>query len=158
MSAAWLATLIFSRALWFASLDCALQDMTTKTLILAHALVGLIGLTLTSQTADAAAHTSTTAQVNGGLDKATVREVVRARIDDVRHCYNAELNDNEELAGSVVVDFTIAATGSVHDVKVAESTMPARFDTCMAKRVATWQFPAAAQPTAVSYPFVMEPG
>lgn len=140
--------------------------MTTKTLILAHALVGLIGLTLTSQTADAAAHTSDAepqrmgqqARVDGGLDKATVREVVRARIDDVRHCYNAELNDNEELAGSVVVDFTIAATGSVHDVKVAESTMPARFDTCLAKRVATWQFPAAAQPTAVSYPFVMEPG
>lgn len=130
--------------------------MTTKTPIFAAAL---FGLTVTSQTADAAPQRmSKSAQVDGGLDKAAVREVVRARIDDVRHCYNAELNDDEQLAGRVVVDFTIAAAGSVHDVKVSESTMPARFDGCVAKAIATWQFPGAAQPTAVSYPFLMEPG
>lgn len=151
------------------------MGMTTTTRILEHspthsltaiALGGLIGLGLATWTTDAAARTPGSerqpmgqhAQVDGGLDKEAVRAVVRARIDDIRVCYNAELIEDDSVAGRVVVDFTIAAVGSVRDVEIGESTMPARFDACVAAAVGTWQFPNAELATAVSYPFVMEPG
>ncbi|PRP91102.1 Gram-negative bacterial tonB protein [Enhygromyxa salina] len=146
--------------------------MTTKSRILEHtqthffALAGLIGLSLATATTDAAAHPSAAepqrmgqqAQVDGGLDKATVREIVAARIDDVRECYIAELIEDDTVVGGIVIDFTIVAAGSVHDVTIAESTMPARFDACVAAAVETWQFPSTLSSTEVSYPVVMEPG
>lgn len=157
------------RPLWFAALDCAWVDMTTTNTrthsLASFALAGLIGLGLAACTATAAAHTSgerqpmgQQAEVDGGLDKAAVREVVRARIGDIRDCYNAELIEDDSIAGRIVVDFTVAAAGSVQDVTIAESTMPDRFAACVAAAVGTWQFPSAERATAVSYPFNMEPG
>jgi TonB family protein len=146
--------------------------MTTTTRILEHvltrslALAGLIGLGLTTWTIDAAARTSDSdpqpmgqqARVEGGLDKPAVRAVVAAHIHDIRRCYNAELIEDESVAGDIVIAFTVAAAGSVHGVTITESTMPARFDACVAAAVGTWQFPSAELETHVSYPFAMSPG
>lgn len=98
------------------------------------------------------------AKVEGGLDKPAVREVVRANIDDVRHCYNAELRDDETLAGRVVISFVVNPDGTTSKIHVSESTMPKRFDACMVEHVATWSFPKADAATSVVYPFEMEPG
>jgi hypothetical protein len=99
-------------------------------------------------------HTS----VEGSLDKAAVREVVKARIHEVRECYNAELIADETVGGRSVVAFVVQPDGSVSEVGVPESTMPERFDACMVAAVEGWSFPASDAKTRVLYPFEMSPG
>jgi TonB family protein len=96
--------------------------------------------------------------VEGGLDKTAVREVVRANIDDVRECYNAELGRDETVEGRVVVSFVVQPDGKVTNARVSESTMPKQFDACLAAAVAGWAFPTARESTSVTYPFEMSPG
>ncbi|MFO7562068.1 MAG: AgmX/PglI C-terminal domain-containing protein [Enhygromyxa sp.] len=96
--------------------------------------------------------------VEGALDKQAVRAVVAAEIADVRHCYNAELLEDDSLAGDLAIAFVIAPDGSVSEVEVVDSSMPARFDACIEASVASWSFPAAEGESRVVYPFFMEPG
>lgn len=100
------------------------------------------------------------AEVEGALDKGQIREVVRAHIDEVRHCYNVELKEQPEVGGRIVVAFTIDAEGLVRDARSAESTMPPRFDHCLVEALGSWQFPAPANggKVKVRYPFQLEPG
>jgi outer membrane biosynthesis protein TonB len=98
------------------------------------------------------------ATVEGGLDKPAVREVVRAHIDDVRECYNAELIEDDTVGGHVIVSFVVQPDGSASEVVVPESTMPERFDACVTTIVAAWTFPAADAETRVSYPFNLSAG
>ena|SRR5690606_6783203 len=99
------------------------------------------------------------AEVEGQIDKGKIREVVRAHIDEVRHCYNTELVEQPELAGRTVIAFTIGAEGQVLERDVTESTMPPRFDGCLEDAVAGWRFPAPKDSGKVSvhYPFLLEP-
>jgi TonB family protein len=118
----------------------------------------LLAALLGSLVAAPAAAAAPKATVEGGLEKAAVREVVRAHIDEVRDCYNAELVEDETVGGRTVVTFVIEADGSVHDASIPESTMPERFDACLSKAVATWAFPTSDAETLVTYPFEFEPG
>ena len=101
------------------------------------------------------------ASVEGSLDKAAIREVVRANIDDVRECYTIELREDED---TTLVDddgrvaFVIATDGHVREVEIASSSMPARFDACVAAAVERWTFPSATDETSVTYPFALAPG
>lgn len=101
------------------------------------------------------------AQAGGGsLDREEIRKVVRAHIGEIRDCYNEGLSRDEKLAGKLMVDFQIAASGAVTSSKIGESTLgDAKMETCVAAAVKTWKFP---QPTGgsvkVSYPFEFEPG
>lgn len=126
---------------------------TTKLLLLA----GLLAACVVPE-ASAAPSTVKPATVEGALDKPAVREVVRAHIDEVRECYNAELVEDETVAGRSVIAFVIQPDGSVSETSVRESTMPERFDACMVAAVEGWSFPTADAETRVSYPFEMSPG
>ena len=83
---------------------------------------------------------------------------MKARIHEVRECYNAELLEDETVAGRSVVSFVVQPDGSVREVGVPESTMPERFDACMVTAVEGWSFPASDGKTRVVYPFEMSPG
>jgi outer membrane biosynthesis protein TonB len=125
----------------------------TKLLLLA----GLLAACVVPE-ASASPGTVKQASVEGALDKPAVREVVKAHIVEVRKCYNAELVEDETVAGSVVVSFVIQPDGWASEVGVPESTMPARFDACVITAVEGWSFPASDAETRVSYPFEMSPG
>jgi TonB family protein len=152
--------------LWFSPAVCAYRDMTahhtthgtraftsTKLLLLAGLLAACVASTATAAPPKIR-HTS----VEGSLDKAAIREVVKARIHEVRECYNAELSEDETVAGRSVVSFVVQPDGSVTEVGVPESTMPERFDACMVTAVEGWSFPASAGQTRVMYPFEMSAG
>ncbi|MCA9718997.1 MAG: AgmX/PglI C-terminal domain-containing protein, partial [Myxococcales bacterium] len=47
------------------------------------------------------------AQVQGALDKDIIRRIVRAHINEVRHCYNQGLSKDPNMKGRVAVQFTI---------------------------------------------------
>lgn len=101
------------------------------------------------------------ATVSGSLDKDIVRRIVRAHINEVRHCYNQGLVKDPALDGRVTIAFTIAATGKVSASSVSKNDLDdENVGTCIAKAVKRWKFP---KPTGggtanVVYPFVLSPG
>lgn len=97
----------------------------------------------------------------GGISKKVIRRIVRAHINEVRYCYNEGLTRDPELAGRIVVGFTIGADGNVVESKTAETTLEdSSVDTCIANAVGRWKFPKTKTGTSVvvNYPFVLEPG
>jgi outer membrane biosynthesis protein TonB len=99
------------------------------------------------------------AKVEGALDKDIIRRVVMAHINEVRYCYNEGLALDPELAGRVVVAFTIGPKGKVTR-STAESEMEGEVPGCIASAVSRWMFPKPrdGQEVAVHYPFELEPG
>ena len=101
------------------------------------------------------------ANVQGALDRDIIRRIVRAHINEVRHCYNEGLARAPELAGRVTVQFTITGVGKVGASVVEESTLgDSVTGSCIAKAVKRWQFPKprGGGSVIVSYPFVLAPG
>lgn len=101
------------------------------------------------------------ATVSGGLDRDIIRRIVRAHINEVRHCYNQGLAKDPDLGGKVAVQFTIVATGKVGESKVDSTTLSDQnVGECVAKAVKRWKFPKpqGGVDVSVTYPFVLSPG
>lgn len=101
------------------------------------------------------------AEVSGSLEKDIIRRIVRAHINEVRHCYNQGLAKDPELEGKATIEFTITGTGSVGASVVRETSLAdAEVGDCIATAVARWTFPKPKDgaDTIVSYPFVMSDG
>ncbi|MGH1348404.1 MAG: AgmX/PglI C-terminal domain-containing protein [Nannocystales bacterium] len=99
--------------------------------------------------------------VRGALDKDIVRRVVRAHINQVRHCYNQGLVRDPTARGKVAVQFTIGQTGKVPLAVVSETTLKDKaVGNCIAKAVRRWKFPRpdGGGNVMVTYPFVLNPG
>jgi len=96
----------------------------------------------------------------GSLDKEIIRRVIRRHIDEVKQCYEKELTANPTLAGRIMVEFTIAATGQVTGSVVQHSTMDnSRVENCLVQAVGRWQFPkpVGGDIVIVAYPFILGP-
>jgi len=101
------------------------------------------------------------AEVQGDLDKDIIRRIVRAHINEVRHCYSQGLANDPALEGRVSVQFTINPTGKVPVAVVQESTLSdAQVANCIAAAVKRWTFPKPKDEgnAIVTYPFVLSPG
>lgn len=103
------------------------------------------------------------AEVVGGLDKDLIRRVVRAHVNEVRHCYNMGLAKDPNMKGRVAVQFTIGNTGKVSSSVVSESDLKgdgAAVASCIAQAVRRWSFPKPASGGAalVTYPFILQAG
>jgi hypothetical protein len=93
----------------------------------------------------------------GGLGKEQIRRTIQRHVNEVRHCYERALQSNPSLSGRVTVQFLIAPTGAVQSaVPVAGRSDLGSADAtaCVASAVQRWDFPQAAAPTMVTYPFV----
>ena len=100
-----------------------------------------------------------TADVRGSLSKEVIRRIIRRHINEVRFCYEQELNQRPDLQGRVAVKFIISPTGAVQTAGVASSTVRnARVEGCIAKAVRRWVFPApeGGGIVVVTYPFVLQ--
>lgn len=96
----------------------------------------------------------------GGLDASLIDEVIKRHLPQIKYCYSRALQRQTDLAGKVVVRFTIAKDGSVSSSSVKSSSMgSSEVETCVARRIGALTFP---QPKGgiviVSYPFVFAPG
>lgn len=101
------------------------------------------------------------ATVSGSLDKDIIRRVMRAHINEVRHCYNKGLASDPKLSGRVRVVYQIGAQGTVAAAIVQESTLAdTSVDQCIAKAIQRWKFPKpqGGGTVTVTIPFVLEPG
>ncbi|MCA9521462.1 MAG: TonB family protein [Myxococcales bacterium] len=94
----------------------------------------------------------------GYLDTRTVQRQIRAQERRFRFCYEKELRQNQNLRGTVVVEFTVSSTGRVSRAKVIESTLQnEKVEACVAERMrwTTFKNPNASTVT-VRYQFQFE--
>ena len=98
------------------------------------------------------------ADVHGSLSKEVIRRVIGRHINEVRFCYEQELNSRPDLQGRVAVKFIISPTGAVQTAAVDKSDMGnAKVEQCIAQAVRRWTFPApeGGGIVVVTYPFVL---
>ncbi|ADO71631.1 TonB family protein [Stigmatella aurantiaca] len=98
--------------------------------------------------------------VIGGLDKDVIAKVIRRHQNEIKYCYETELNKNPSLAGKVAVAFTIDPAGAVAEANVSESTLGnATAENCMLSRIRRWKFPEpkGGGVVAVTYPWLFSP-
>jgi outer membrane biosynthesis protein TonB len=97
-------------------------------------------------------------EVKGSLDKDVIRRVIRRSMPKIKLCYEASLEKSPNLAGKVVVDFTIGLDGKVTNSE-ATSGIQSGMDSCVAQSIARLYFPAPQGDTEVRvvYPFTFEP-
>lgn len=96
--------------------------------------------------------------VVGSLSKEAIRRTVRRHINEVRHCYERELQARPDLAGRVSIKFVIAPTGAVQSSLVANSSVgDANVEQCISTAVRRWGFPEPDNGgvVAVTYPFML---
>lgn len=101
----------------------------------------------------------------GHLDREVIRGVVVARMPAIAACYESGLATMPELAGRVIVSFTIAPDGHVAGATVRDSTLLPRAEPvyavegCIVATVLAYVFPApeGGGPVQVNYPFVLAP-
>ena len=94
----------------------------------------------------------------GALDSKEIGWVIGVNIGGIKYCYERQLIQNQNLAGKIVVEFTIAETGRVESARVIESTMNANVvEQCIVEKMKRLKFPRPkGGKVTVSYPFVFE--
>jgi hypothetical protein len=105
----------------------------------------------------------------GELSKETIRGAVQAVIEDVKACYEEQLEVSPDLGGKIIVDFTINAEegvgGVVDRVEVSDESdepmrMAEQLTECIVDTIYTLELPEpkGGGTVDVSYPMIMSPG
>jgi TonB family protein len=95
--------------------------------------------------------------VMGALPREVIQKVINENKQQIRYCYEVELQRKQDLEGKVGVKWIIAATGMVAKVLITESSLKNKnVEECIMAKIRTWKFPAPAGGgiVEVNYPFV----
>ncbi|WII73451.1 AgmX/PglI C-terminal domain-containing protein [Bdellovibrio sp. 22V] len=99
---------------------------------------------------------------DGTIDKEAIRRVIRAKLHEVKSCYERVLNTMEKgrkLEGKVVLGWEIIERGQARNVKVKSSTLGnAQVENCIRDRLASWTFPEPPPGLVAevqAYPFLL---
>jgi pSer/pThr/pTyr-binding forkhead associated (FHA) protein/outer membrane biosynthesis protein TonB len=98
--------------------------------------------------------------VSGGLTAQEIMAVIRAHLNEIRHCYEQLLQRSPSASGKIAVNFTVGLSGSVASVGVSEATLnDSVMRGCVTGHIQRWDFPKprGGQPVTVNYPFVFNP-
>jgi len=98
-------------------------------------------------------------ECNGAINTAQVRDVIKgAASKQVQTCYERGLKGNNLLQGSMEVELTIGASGTVRAVSVDGTLRDRQVHSCVKRVARTWKFP---RPTGgcvrINVPFQMTP-
>ena len=96
-------------------------------------------------------------KLEGGLTADEVGRVVRRHWNEIKACYERELNKNPNLDGKVAVNFVIGPVGDVTETTVREASLDdANVQECMLRHIRTWVFPPprGGGTVHVNYPWV----
>ena len=102
---------------------------------------------------------SGSATVRGSLSREVIRRVIQRHINEVRFCYEQQLNQNPELSGRVSVEFVISPSGAVQSSAIQQSTLGSSpVESCISSAVRRWAFPApdGGGIVMVTYPFMLD--
>jgi outer membrane biosynthesis protein TonB len=98
--------------------------------------------------------------VSGGLTSQEVQAVIRANLNQIRHCYEQLLQRSPNANGKIKVAFVIGPAGTVISSAINSDTVgDSAMAGCVSGKVQRWKFP---QPRGgvkvdVNYPFVFNP-
>ena len=94
-------------------------------------------------------------QIRGALDGVIIRRIIRRHMNEVKYCYQKELQ-NPSLHGRAVVRFVINAEGQVTRSNIKSSTLAHRkVEECLKHATRRWLFPRPrAGVVTVQAPFV----
>jgi hypothetical protein len=94
--------------------------------------------------------------VVGGLSKDVIGKVIQRHWNQIKFCYEKELQKDPNLQGKVALQFVIDGTGSVSEVNIAEDTMGSDVADCMKRNVQRWKFPEpqGGGQVIVTYPWM----
>jgi hypothetical protein len=97
------------------------------------------------------------ALVRGSLDKEIIRRIIRAHQNEIKYCYEQQLQKDHKLEGRLVLRLVID-NGKVVGSSIVDSQMEndAEIGACVAQAGRRFMFPAALGGgiTIVSYPYV----
>jgi hypothetical protein len=120
---------------------------------------GLEGIGAMGGTGAAGAEDGSGTEVKGGLDRETVRRVIKSNRGKVQACYERALMAAPKLAGRVVTQFDISPKGVVLTAGVRNSDVQSKtLESCLVEVVKQMVFPEAPSGvgTRVIYPFVFQ--
>jgi hypothetical protein len=98
-------------------------------------------------------------EVSGKLDPNEVRAVIRAHRNEVHHCYQKGLLENDRAAGVVRVVFHLNPSGRAMECRIDENLSVSSVGQCICARIQTWRFPQPEGGMArISYAWTLAPG
>ncbi len=98
--------------------------------------------------------------VSGGLTSQEIMAVIRANLNQIRHCYEQLLQRSPNSAGKMSTLFIIGTNGRVTSVSVTDSSISdSQMRGCVTGKIQRWGFPKprGGSPVTVNYPFVFNP-
>jgi outer membrane biosynthesis protein TonB len=98
--------------------------------------------------------------VSGGLTAQEIMAVIRANLNQIRHCYEQLLQRSPSASGKMSVMFVINTSGRIQTVNVTDSSISdSVMRGCVTGKIQRWAFPKprGGQPVTVNYPFVFNP-
>jgi len=96
--------------------------------------------------------------VEGSLSKEQILAVVEEHRGEVTACFERRLRQVPELAGKLVVTWTIQPDGTVDEVSARDGGFDAEVTTCVVGRVQRWRFPKplGGGIVKVTYPWIFK--
>ncbi len=98
--------------------------------------------------------------VVGGLSKDVIAKVIKRHQNEIKFCFEQELQKNPDLSGKVAVAFTIDPAGAVADANVSETSLSNNnAENCMLARIRRWKFPEpqGGGVVSVTFPWIFKP-
>ena len=95
-----------------------------------------------------------------GLTPQEILAVIRAHLNEIRHCYEQLLQRSPNAAGKIATRFVVGLSGRVDSAVVESSTISdSIMQGCVTGKIQRWKFPEprGGQPVTVNYPFVFNP-
>lgn len=96
-------------------------------------------------------------RIMGALPPEVIKRVINQHKQQIRYCYEVQLQRDKDLEGRVAMRWVIGKTGKVVRVQVKESSINnANVERCIASKIRTWKFPKpqGGGIVEVNYPFV----
>ena len=97
---------------------------------------------------------------SSGLTPQEVLAVIKANLNQIRHCYEQLLQRSPNAAGKLSVKFIVGVSGRVDSASFDGGDLnDANMQGCVVGKIRRWKFPEprGGQPVTVSYPFVFNP-
>jgi TonB family protein len=93
-----------------------------------------------------------------GFDPQLLARAIRGHLSDLRACYERALKRHPEIAGRLVLRFTLTPAGTVAAVEVEEDTLgDPDVTACVRHALSLWRFPSPPRKVEVTFPFVFQP-
>jgi TonB family protein len=99
------------------------------------------------------------AQTRGGtVDQDSLQRTLRRKRADIERCYERALAGDPELAGRILIEFTIGSDGRVSSASLRENSVGSAVGSCIEGRVRRWRFdPPEGGNATVRVPYILEP-